>query len=294
MRDGAFPEDWRLPIAEPISDFVDWLVVNYGDAFEAFANAILQILVLVDGGLRALPWWLVILLVAAFAFHASRRISVTIGVAVGMLIIGLLGLWDLAMQTLALMLVAVALAVLIGLPTGIAMAASRPVRLALNPVLDAMQTLPAFVYLVPAFMLFGLGKVPAILATVVYAVPPLVRLTDLGLRLVDREVLEAADAFGASAWQKLTGVQIPLALPTIMQGINQTIMLALGMVVIASMIGAAGLGQEVLLGIQRLDVGRGVTAGIGIVILAIILDRITQAYGTRLNAMRGAAAGERA
>lgn len=207
-----------------------------------------------------------------------------------MLLIGALGLWDHAMQTLALMLAATTISVAVGLPAGILVSRSDRLRRLVLPLLDAMQTLPSFVYLIPALMLFGLGKVPAIFATVVYAVPPVVRLTDLGLRLVDREVMEAAVAFGASRRQQLFGVQLPLTLPNIMAGVNQTTMMALSMVVISSMIGARGLGEEVLLGVQRLDVGRGAEAGVAIVALAIALDRITQAYGGRAPGAAGPAA----
>ena len=173
---------------------------------------------------------------------------------------------------------------IIGIPLGVVTARSDIARAILNPILDLMQTIPSFVYLIPAAMLFGLGKVPAILATVIYATPPLIRLTDLGIRQVDREVVEASRAFGATRWQMLKGVQIPLALPSIMQGINQTTMMALAMVVIASMIGARGIGETVLLGLQRNDPGKGLVGGIGIVILAIIFDRISQAFGRRLQA----------
>jgi len=166
------------------------------------------------------------------------------------------------MQTLALMLMATFLSVVIGIPVGILMGRLDWVRAVLHPVLDIMQTMPSFVYLIPVVMLFGLGKTPALIATIIYAVAPLIRLTDLGIRLVDKEVLEASRAYGANAWQQLFGVQIPLALPNIMAGINQTTMMALAMVVIASMIGATGLGQEVLLGINRLEVGRGLIAGV--------------------------------
>jgi glycine betaine/proline transport system permease protein len=193
--------------------------------------------------------------------------------------VGVLGLWDLTMQTLALMLMATIVSVVIGVPMGILVAKSRAVRNITLPVLDVMQTMPSFVYLIPALMLFGLGKVPAILATIIYAVPPLIRLTDLGIRQVDAEVVEAATAFGGSPRQILFGVELPLATPTIMAGLNQTIMMALSMVVVASMIGARGLGEQVLNGIQTLDVGKGLEAGIGIVILAIVLDRITQGFG---------------
>ena len=186
------------------------------------------------------------------------------------------------MQTLALMIMAAGLSVLIGIPLGVLMARVNWLRSVMLPVLDVMQTMPSFVYLIPVVMLFGLGKIPAIIATVIYAVPPLIRLTDLGIRLVDREVLEASRAFGANPRQQLFGVQLPLALPNIMAGINQTTMMALSMVVIASMIGARGLGYEVLLGINRLEVGRGLLAGLGIVVLAVLFDRITQSYGQRM------------
>jgi glycine betaine/proline transport system permease protein len=278
----VFPEDWRIPLDDWVNGFVDWLVRVAGDEFEAAADVLLWLLVQLEGGLRAVPWWILIPLVTALAFHASRKIAVAAGVAAALLLIGFLGLWDLAMQTLALMLVSTLIAVAIGVPAGLGLALSGRARAVARPVLDAMQTLPPFVYLIPALLLFGLGKVPAIVATVIYATPPVIRLTDLGVRLVDREILEAADAFGASRWQKLLRVQLPLAVPNIMAGINQTTMMALSMVVIASMIGARGLGEEVLLGIQRLDVGRGFAAGVAIVALAIVLDRITEAYGRRL------------
>lgn len=285
------PEQVGTKLSLWINDAVQWLVINYGDVFEAISNAILFVLVRLEGGLRYLPWYIVAIAIAALAFHASRRVGLAIGIACALLLIWVLGLWDLAMQTLALMLVATAIAVMIGVPCGIALSRSDRARAVVMPVLDAMQTMPSFVYLIPALMLFGLGKVPAIIATVIYAVPPLIRLTDLGIRLVDREVLEASRAFGASPRQQLFGVQLPLALPNIMAGINQTTMLALSMVVIASMIGARGLGEQVLLGIQRLDVGRGTLAGVAIVALAIVLDRITQAYGKRTEAHRARSAG---
>ena len=243
------------------------------------ANSILYVLVKLEMFLRFLPWWVVILCLTGLAFHASRRKGLTLGVAFALILIGSLGLWMMAMQTLALMIVATSISVMLGLPIGIIMSRYDRFRTIFLPILDAMQTLPSFVYLIPALMLFGLGKVPAIFATVVYAVPPLIRLTDLGIRLVDKEVMEAARAFGANPQQQLFGVQIPLAKPNIMAGINQTTMMALSMVVIASMIGARGLGEQVLLGIQRLDVGKGMEAGIAIVALAIVFDRISQSYG---------------
>jgi glycine betaine/proline transport system permease protein len=282
-----FPEFLSWPLGIWVNDFVQWLVVNYGDGFEAAANVVLLVLVKLERFLRGVPWFLVVLALAAVSYHASRRLWLAVGLSLTMVLIGSLGLWDMAMQTLALMLVATSISVIIGVPTGILLSRSDRARTIVLPVLDAMQTMPSFVYLIPALMLFGLGKVPAVFATVIYAVPPLIRLTDLGIRLVDPEVVEASRAFGASARQQLFGVQLPLALPNIMAGVNQTTMMALAMVVIASMIGARGLGEQVLLGIQRLDVGQGTEAGVAIVALAIVLDRITQAYGKRTEVLRG-------
>ena len=276
-----FPESLRLPVAGPVNAFVDWLVANHGGTFETIAGVMLASLVALEQGLRWLPWWAIVLAVAAIAWHAARRVSTVVGLVAAMLLIGLFGLWELAMQTLTLVIAACLLSVLIGVPMGIALSQSRRLRAVSLPVLDAMQTMPSFVYLVPALMLFGLGKVPAVFATVIYAVPPLVRLTDLGIRQVDREIVEASEAFGATPARTLFRIQIPLALPSIMAGLNQTTMMALSMVVVASMIGARGLGEEVLLGIQRLDVGRGAEAGLAIVALAIVIDRLTQAYGRR-------------
>jgi glycine betaine/proline transport system permease protein len=280
-----FPDIGR-PIADAVNEAVRFLVVNYGGAFEAFANALLFVLVPIEQGLRVLPPWLVLAAIALIAFAASRQIALAIGLAFLMWLIGALGLWDQAMQTVAIVLVSVALAILIGIPVGILAARNDMARAAINPVLDLMQTIPSFVYLIPAAMLFGLGKVPAILATVVYATPPLIRLTDLGIREVDKSVIEASRAFGATMRQILTGVQIPLALPSIMQGINQTIVMALSMVVIASMIGARGIGETVLIGLQRNDPGTGLVGGLAIVILAIVFDRISQSLGRRLQAHR--------
>ena len=282
-----FPESFTVSIAQPINDFVDWLVINYGDWFELFSDGLLVILVALEGFFRDAPWWFVLLLIGLVAYGASRSIRLALGLVALSFLMGVLGLWDEAMQTLALMLVATSIAVLVGLPFGILLSRSDKTRVIGLPILDAMQTLPSFVYLIPALMLFGLGKVPAIIATVIYAVPPVIRLTDLGLRQVNKEVLEAADAFGATPGQRLWKVELPLALPSIMAGINQATMMALSMVVIASMIGNRGLGQDVLLGINTLDVGRGAAAGLAIVAMAIVLDRTTQAYARRIQISRG-------
>ena len=278
-----FPESLHISIRGPINDFVRMLVVDDGFVFKAVSNVILQGILVIEQILRGLPWWVVFLVFTGLAWQATRRIAPTVMIAAMLLVVGVLGLWDLTMQTLALMLMATLVSVVIVIPVGIWVAKSRIMRGITLPVLDVMQTMPSFVYLIPAIMLFGLGKVPAVLATIIYAVPPLIRLTDLGIRQVDREVIEAAQAFGGSPRQILFGVELPLATPTIMAGLNQTIMMALSMVVVASMIGARGLGEQVLNGIQTLDVGKGLEAGLGIVILAIVLDRITQGFGRPRN-----------
>ena len=265
-----------------VNGFLDWLVAHHGDAFEAAAGMLLKPLVALEQGLRLVPPWIAILMVAALAFAATRRAVPTLAITGCLYLVGCLGLWEQAMQTVAILSVAVALAVAIGLPVGIVSARSAWLRAGITPLLDLMQTIPSFVYLIPAAMLFGLGKVPAIVATVIYATPPLIRLTDLGLRQVDRQLTEAAKVLGANRWQVLRHVQLPLALPSIMQGVNQTTMMALGMVVIASMIGARGIGETVLLGLQRADSGQGAVGGLGIVLLAIVFDRITQGFGNRV------------
>ena len=282
-----FPEIFSARDARrSIDGFVDGLVVKYADALTAMSQPFLKTLVWIEMVLRSAPWWSIVIAVILLAYLASRRIGFSISMGFLMFLLGAIGLWEQGMQTLSLMIMATALSILIGIPLGIITGKSKAVRSVMLPVLDVMQTMPSFVYLIPVVMLFGLGKIPAIIATVIYAVPPLIRLTDLGIRLVDKEVLEASRSFGANSWQQLFGVQLPLALPNIMAGLNQTTMMALSMVVIASMIGARGLGYEVLLGINRLEVGRGLLAGIGIVILAVIFDRITQAYGKRIQARK--------
>ncbi|WP_249678284.1 ABC transporter permease [Pseudomonas abieticivorans] len=274
-----FPDNLTFSIADTVNTWVDALVTHYGDLFRQVSDSLLWVIVSLETLLRATPWWLVLLIVGAIAWHATRKVFTSL-VIVGLLfLVGAVGLWEKLMQTLALMLVATLISVLIAIPLGMLAARSTRLRAVLMPLLDIMQTLPSFVYLIPVLMLFGLGKVPAIFATVIYAAPPLIRLTDLGIRQVDREVMEAANAFGASRWQQLFGVQLPLAMPSIMAGVNQTTMMALSMVVIASMIGARGLGEDVLVGIQTLNVGLGLEAGLAIVILAVVIDRITQAYG---------------
>lgn len=274
-----FPEHLSFSIRKPVNQFIELLVSDYGSVFRAISDFILQLLLAIETVLRGAPWWAVIIAFAGLAYLGSRRAGLSLAVGALMFLVGMLGLWDQTMQTLALMLMATLLSILIGVPAGILTAKFKSVRLVTLPVLDVMQTMPSFVYLIPALMLFGLGKVPAVLATIIYCVPPLIRLTDLGIRQVNREVVEAVTAFGGSPARILFRTELPLALPTIMAGLNQTIMMALSMVVVASMIGARGLGETVLNGIQTLDVGKGLEAGLGIVILAVVLDRITQSFG---------------
>jgi glycine betaine/proline transport system permease protein len=273
----ANPHEY-LALGSWINAAVRFLIDRQGDAFDAAGAVVEAFAAGVEAVLRALPAWLVI---AAVAVVAWRRVSWRFAVlAVGaLLLIVALGYWPHTMATLALTLSATAISLLLGVPLGIAAARSARLQAAIRPLLDFMQTMPAFVYLIPAVMLFGLGRVPGVLATVIFAMPPAVRLTTMGILQVDREQLEAAEAFGASRWQLLFKVQLPLALPTLMGGINQTIMMALSMVIVTSMVGAGGLGGEVLSSIQQLDVGLGFESGLCVVLLAIILDRITQSFG---------------
>ncbi|MFT5807990.1 MAG: glycine betaine/proline transport system permease protein [Moritella dasanensis] len=254
---------------------------EYGDNIEAFFDPLLTFLIWFEKLLLGSPWWLVVAVLAVFAYVASRSWKLTLGVAVAFFLIGFFGMWDNTMRTMSIILVSTLLAILIGIPIGIAMSRSDRVQSTVTPVLDIMQTMPAFVYLIPVVMLLGIGKIPGVIAVIIYAVPPVIRLTNLGIRLVDKEVLEAATAYGASPTQRLFGVQLPLAMPNIMAGINQTIMMALAMVVIASMIGVKGLGQPVLKSITNQYFTLGLMNGLAIVALAIIFDRISQSYAKR-------------
>jgi len=278
-----FPEQWVFgwEVIKFIDQVVDWVVINFDPFFSAINIGVLRgILVPLEKLLLWFPWWVVIIVVGLIGWRiVSAKFA---GIAMGFLVLmTVLGLVDFAMMTLALTLTATLLCVAVGLPMGIVAAKSNRIDGLIRPILDGMQTMPSFVYLIPALMLFGLGKVPAVMATCIYAIPPIIRLTNLGIRQVDPSVVEAAQSFGATPWQLLLKVQVPLALPTILAGLNQTVMMALAMVVIASMIGASGLGVEVLKGIARLEVGRGFIAGISIVFMAIILDRMSQGFARR-------------
>ena len=259
----------------------------YGDAIESFFDPLLYFLVWFEKLLVGAPWPVIIFIVAALAWFGARNWFVVVGSAVAFLAIGYFGMWKDTMETLAIVSMSTFLCIIVGIPLGISMARSNRVQSIITPVLDVMQTIPSFVYLIPVVMLLGIGKVPGLLAVCIYAIPPIVRLTNLGIRLVDREVLEAADAFGASYRQKLFGVQVPLALPNIFAGVNQTIMMALAMVVIAAMIGTQGLGQQVLRAVSNQYLALGFMNGLAIVALAIIFDRISQNYGKRLQKALG-------
>lgn len=280
-----WPKWLDFPLMQPLNAGFDWLIVQYGLFFEGINNFLLGIYTAMKDAVVGLPWPLVVALVIIFTYFISgKKMSTTILVGFCTFFIGFLSprYWDKSIMTTCIVIIGIFHCIVIGIPIGIAMARKPKLRKAILPILDLMQTIPSFCYLIPGILLFGLGAVPAIIAIFVYAAPPLIRLTDLGIRLVDEEVVEAADAFGASKKQKLWGVQIPLALPNIMQGVNQSVMMALAMVVIASMIGTRGIGDEVLLGLQQLNVGMATEAGIAIVLLAIIFDRVTQAYGDKI------------
>ena len=276
-----FPQFLEIPLADLIDGLISWILTNLGGVLDVIGDGLLGGLVAMERLLLWIPWFIIVIGVGVVAWIALRRWWAGPLMGGFLLFIGMLGYWDLAMMTLALIFAAVLISLAIGLPTGILMARNDRFASLLKPVLDAMQTMPSFVYLIPALMFFGLGKVPAVFATIIYAVPPVIRLTNVGIRGVSQSVVEAAQAFGATSRQILFEVQLPLAFPSIMVGINQTTMMALAMVVIASMIGARGLGMEVLLAINRIEVGRGFEAGLSIVLLAIMIDRITHAFASR-------------
>jgi glycine betaine/proline transport system permease protein len=276
-----FPEIQFLKIADWIDAAMTWLLVNLDAVFDGIGFVILRVVMGFEALFMFIPWFVLVLLVGLAGWKLIGRIRTGILFMVLLVLIGSFGYWELAMRTLSLVIASVFFSLLIGLPLGIHMARSERAESIMKPILDGMQTMPSFVYLIPALMFFGMGKVPAMFATIIYAVPPVIRLTNVGIRTVDVEAVEASKAFGATARQVLFDVQLPLAKPSIMVGINQTTMMALAMVVIGSMIGAKGLGMEVLLAINRIEVGRGFEAGLSIVFLAIIIDRITFSFSVK-------------
>jgi glycine betaine/proline transport system permease protein len=270
-----------VDIGDAFESGLQWLTTHFAPFFDAVSAVVRAVVDVLEAVLQAPPAWAMIAGFTVLAWRTAGR-GVAAFTAGGMSLIAYgMDLWPATMETLALVLASTVLALAVGLPLGIAGAKRDWADRLLRPVLDFMQTMPAFVYLIPAVLLFRLGAVPGVLATVVFAMPPVVRLTNLGIRQVPREVVEAAQAFGSTAWQQLWKVELPVARPTILAGVNQTIMLALSMVVIAALIGAGGLGQQVLKGVTQLQIGLGFESGLAVVILAIVLDRITQGAGAR-------------
>ncbi len=269
----SFP-NLSLPIGDYVEQFVDFLAVNYKSFFDHIFVVASSTIQFVESLLLATPWWVLILLVFLLGVLFTTWKS---GIVYGLFLftIGSFGLWEETMTTLAVIILAVILSLVIGIPLGILMAFSKSFSTVMRPILDAMQTMPTFVYLIPVIFFFPLGNVPAIIATIIYALPPVMRLTELGIRSVDEEVIESAQSFGSSRMQMLFKVQLPQALPTILAGINQTTMMALSMAVVGSMVGADGLGERVFYAINRIDLSLGFEAGLSIVFLAIIIDRIT-------------------
>lgn len=255
---------------------------NHGESIENFFDPLLWFLIWIEKVLLNTPWPILIIIIASLCYFASRSWRFSLVTVLTFFVIGYLGMWEDTMSTIALISVATILCIIIGIPLGIWMSRSDRIQNIFNPVLDVMQTIPIFVYLLPVLMLLGIGKVPGLIAICIYAMPPIIRLTNLGIRLVDRDIIEASNAFGVNYKQRLLEVQLPLALPNIFAGINQTIMMALAMVVIASMIGVRGLGIPVLQAIQNQYLALGLINGLAIVAIAIIFDRALQSYGKRM------------
>lgn len=275
-----FPDIFKFEIGIYVEKFVEWLTDNYSVLFDSIKEGVLWFLLIIQNNLLRIPWFVVVILIFVLGWKAKNWKS---GLMFSFMIflIGTFGLWDDMMLTLAIVLTSVIISLVLGIPLGILMAYKEKAEAFIKPILDAMQTMPSFVYLIPAIMLFGLGTVPAVFATTIYALPPVIRLTSLAIQRVSKEMKEAAHSFGSSPWQTLSKVELPQALPTIMAGINQTTMMAMAMVVVTSMIGAKGLGRNVLVSINRIDIAMGFEAGISIVFLAIIIDRLTQGIADR-------------
>lgn len=276
----VFPESFKLEPGIYVDKMVKWLTHNFDWFFDGLKEGIQWFLLNIQKILLYVPWYVVIIIVFIIGWRIKNWKS-GISYAVMVFLVGAFGLWDEMMITIAVMLTSVIISVVLGIPTGILMAYKARLEAVLRPVLDAMQTMPSFVYLIPAVYFFGLGTVPAVFATIIYATPPVIRLTNLAIRNVSKEMREAAHSFGSSPWQVLLKVELPQAFPTIMTGINQTTMMAMAMVVIASMIGAKGLGMNVVTATNRIDIAMGFEAGLSIVFLAIIIDRVTQGIANK-------------
>jgi glycine betaine/proline transport system permease protein len=260
-----------------VSSGVNWLLNHYGHFFDAFSAAVNAFISVLKNGLIIIPWWAFILIIVVLAWRVKGW-RLAVGSALGLLLIYDLQLWSSLIDTLVLVIISAVVSIIIGLPIGILASRKKGFQHFISPILDFMQTMPSFVYLIPALMFFGLGTVPAVFATVIFAMPPVIRLTNLGILQVPVDLVEVGEAFGSTPLQLLWKIQLPLAMPTIMAGINQTMMLSLSMVVIAAMIGSGGFGQGVLAGISQMDIGKGFENGLAVVILAMILDRLSQGF----------------
>ncbi|WP_042462629.1 ABC transporter permease [Neobacillus dielmonensis] len=273
-------ENWlpKLPIADWVDVLVNWLTINLGAAFDGITSVLEAVVDGLVAGFEYIPSYVFMILLTLLAWKVSNK-GMALFTLIGLFLIDNLGYWDPMLETLALVLTAVIISILLGVPIGIWASQKQAVRQIITPVLDFMQTMPAFVYLIPAIFFFNIGVVPGVVASVIFAMPPTIRLTILGIQQVPADIIEATEAFGSTTRQKLVKVQLPLAMPTIMAGINQSIMLALSMVVISSMVGAPGLGADVYRAVTQIQIGKGFEAGLAIVVIAIVLDRITQNIG---------------
>ncbi|MSU00465.1 ABC transporter permease [Tissierella pigra] len=275
--DWLFNFPFKIPVnTGAIDKYVRDFSVKYDIFFGSIRNFLISFVNIIHSILSFIPWIITILAVVYITWRISKKISKGILYGALLFFIGTLGLWDLMNETLAIVLASVAMSLVLGFPLGILISTSDKADKIVRPILDTMQTMPVFVYLIPALLFFGLGKPPAVIATTIYAIVPIIRLTNHGIRQIDEEIVEASIAFGSTKFQSLVKVQIPQALPTIMTGVNQTLMMAMAMVVTTSMIGATGLGMEVLISVNRVEIGRGLVSGTAVVIIAVILDRITQ------------------
>ena len=275
--DWLFNFPFKIPVnTGTIDKYVRDFSVRYDIFFGSIRNFLISFVNIIHSILSFIPWIVIILAVVYITWRISKKISKGILYGALLFFIGTLGLWDLMNETLAIVLASVAMSLALGFPLGILISTSDKADKIVRPILDTMQTMPVFVYLIPALLFFGLGKPPAVIATTIYAIVPIIRLTNHGIRQIDEEIVEASIAFGSTKFQSLVKVQIPQALPTIMTGVNQTLMMAMAMVVTTSMIGATGLGMEVLISVNRVEIGRGLVSGTAVVIIAVILDRITQ------------------
>lgn len=270
----------KLPISDWVDRFVEWLTITFEAAFDSFSDGLETVVEGLVTGLGFIPSYIFIILLGILAWKLSSK-GIALFSVIGLFLIDNLGYWEPMLETLALVLSSVFISVLIGVPVGIWASQNEKVKKIVTPILDFMQTMPAFVYLIPAIFFFNIGVVPGVVSSVIFSMPPTIRLTILGIKQVPEDIIEATESFGSTVSQRLLKVQLPLAMPTIMAGINQSIMLALSMVVIASMVGAPGLGADVYRAVTQIQIGKGFEAGLAIVVIAIILDRITQNIGTK-------------